>query len=156
MMKFSAVQRYFYFHTFGKSNFSTLNRVHQKFSPATIQPQHDLRPVSGIPSEQIQRIARVYMPCKDAMQSGQRASTNRWVVDFETQQRWENPTMGWCSNSDPMSNLVVNFDSKEAALNFVAKHGWTPEIQEPKVKKIVPKIYGNNFSWNKRTRVSTK
>ena len=34
--------------------------------------------------------------------------------------------------------------------------GWNYEIQEPTLPKFRPKSYGANFSWNKRTRVSSK
>ena len=41
--------------------------------------------------------------------------------------RWENPLMGWTSTGDPYANLgdhTLSFDSKEAAVDFVQKHGW--------------------------------
>ena len=41
--------------------------------------------------------------------------------------RWENPLMGWTSTGDPYANLgdhTLVFDSKEAAIDFVQRHGW--------------------------------
>ena len=52
--------------------------------------------LSGIPSEQLKRVARIYMPARNAMQSGTNA-THSWNLEFETQERWENPLMGWAS-----------------------------------------------------------
>jgi NADH dehydrogenase (ubiquinone) Fe-S protein 4 len=52
--------------------------------------------LSGIPSEQLKRVARIYMPARNAMQSGTNA-THTWNLEFETQERWENPLMGWAS-----------------------------------------------------------
>eukprot|EP01135_Chromosphaera_perkinsii_P000502 Nk52_evm1s101 gene=Nk52_evmTU1s101 len=118
--------------------------------------QHDLRPSNGVPADQINRTCRIYVPAKDAMQSGQRSTGQRWVLDFETEERWENPLMGWCSNADPLSNMVMHFPDKEAALAFAAKNGWATDVREPHIRKFKSKAYGNNFSWNKRTRVSTK
>lgn len=52
--------------------------------------------LSGVPSEQLKRVARIYMPARNAMQSGTNA-THTWNLEFETQERWENPLMGWVS-----------------------------------------------------------
>lgn len=52
--------------------------------------------LSGVPSEQLKRVARIYMPARNAMQSGTNA-THTWNLEFETQERWENPLMGWAS-----------------------------------------------------------
>ena len=52
--------------------------------------------LSGIPSEQLKRVARIYVPARNAMQSGTYA-THHWNLEFETQERWENPLMGWAS-----------------------------------------------------------
>lgn len=34
--------------------------------------------------------------------------------------------------------------------------GWSYDVQERRIPKPKSKSYGANFSWNKRTRVSTK
>ena len=52
--------------------------------------------LSGVPEEQLQRVARISMPSRNTMQSGS-DNTNHWQVDFDTQERWENPLMGWAS-----------------------------------------------------------
>lgn len=46
-----------------------------------------------------------------------------WKLTWSTQERWENPLMGWASTADPMSNLDVDFDSCEAAIAFAEKNG---------------------------------
>jgi hypothetical protein len=52
--------------------------------------------LSGIPEEQLNRIARIYVPAKNAMQSGN-WNTREWRLEFDSQERWENPLMGWTS-----------------------------------------------------------
>lgn len=61
------------------------------------------------------------------------------------------------SSGDPLSNMKVDFGSKEEAIEHCQKNGLTYFIDgEEKEKKKRVKNYGVNFSWNKRTRVSTK
>ncbi|KAL3288686.1 hypothetical protein HHI36_003119 [Cryptolaemus montrouzieri] len=123
----------------------------------TVDDKTDISPVTGVPEEHVkERLVRIYMPPKNAMQSGTN-NLGHWEIDFETRQRWENPLMGWCSTGDPLSNMKVQFQSKNDAISFCEKNGWQWFIQESKLEKSVkPKSYGINFSWNKRTRTSTK
>ncbi|XP_033215300.1 NADH dehydrogenase [ubiquinone] iron-sulfur protein 4, mitochondrial isoform X2 [Belonocnema kinseyi] len=112
--------------------------------------------ISGIPEEHIKtRRVRIYQPVKNAMQSGTN-HTNFWQIEFDTRERWENPLIGWSSTGDPMSNLKVDFASKEEAIQHCQKMGWECYVQKPDEEKPRPRTYGTNFSWNKRTRVSTK
>ncbi|VDP10680.1 unnamed protein product [Heligmosomoides polygyrus] len=79
-------------------------------------------------------------------------------IELENRQRWENPLIGWCSTGDPLSNISMNlkFASKEDAIAFCEKNKWTYEVEKEQVRHITPKSYGSNFSWNKKTRISTK
>ncbi|KAH0627933.1 hypothetical protein JD844_008521 [Phrynosoma platyrhinos] len=58
--------------------------------------------------------------------------------------------------ADPLSNMLLSFSTKEAAIAFAEKNGWSYDVQERRIPKPKSKSYGANFSWNKRTRVSTK
>ena len=80
----------------------------------------------------------------------------RWKIEFDNQQRWENNLMGWASTADPLSNMVLDFASKEDAMAFAEKHGWAYELEDPKERVPKTKSYALNFSWSKRTRKSTK
>ncbi|KJE88732.1 NADH-ubiquinone oxidoreductase IP subunit [Capsaspora owczarzaki ATCC 30864] len=115
----------------------------------------DVTTVSGVPAEHINRNVRLYIPARTAMQSGTNAS-RKWRLDFEVPERWENPLMGWASSGDPLQALDLEFDTLEAAIAFAEKNGWGYSVDEkiPPVRRI--KSYGANFSWSKRTRVSTK
>ncbi|XP_018399492.1 PREDICTED: NADH dehydrogenase [ubiquinone] iron-sulfur protein 4, mitochondrial [Cyphomyrmex costatus] len=124
-------------------------------SPITVTDE-DVGYVSGVPEEHIKtRKVRIYQPAKSAMQSG----TNNiqfWQMDFDTRERWENPLMGWTSSGDPMSNMKVDFATKDEAIAHCKKMGWDYYVQKPNISLPKPRSYGSNFSWNKRTRVSTK
>ncbi|CAL8099099.1 unnamed protein product [Orchesella dallaii] len=116
----------------------------------------DLTPVTGVPEEHTRtRRVRIFKPAKNAMQSGT-ANINRWRMEFETRERWENPLMGWSSSGDPLSNLNVDFADKEEAVAFCEKNGWPWFVEDPVEKVMKPKSYGLNFHWNRNTRVSTK
>ncbi|KXJ25972.1 NADH dehydrogenase [ubiquinone] iron-sulfur protein 4, mitochondrial [Exaiptasia diaphana] len=112
--------------------------------------------LNGIPEWHLKnRTARIFFPSKNAMQSGTQSFQN-WRLEFENMERWENPLMGWASTGDPLSNMTLDFTSKEEAIAFAESHGFKYELEEKQEKKIIPKSYGANFSWNKNTRVSTK
>ncbi|KAL4227968.1 ndufs4 NADH dehydrogenase Fe-S protein subunit [Mactra antiquata] len=116
----------------------------------------DHTPLAGVPEEHRgSRRVRIFIPAKNAMQSGTYGS-NKWRMEFDARERWENPLMGWQSTGDPLSNSHVEFATKEDAIDFCAQNGWECFVEEPKKKTFKPKSYGANFSWNKRTRVTTK
>ncbi|OWF53985.1 NADH dehydrogenase [ubiquinone] iron-sulfur protein 4, mitochondrial-like [Mizuhopecten yessoensis] len=116
----------------------------------------DLSSLSGVPEEHIKtRHVRIFSPARNAMQSGS-FNTNRWSIEFDNRERWENPCMGWVSTADPLSNLNVDFINAEDAATFCEKNGWSYYIEKKQVATFKPKSYGANFSWNKRTRLTTK
>ncbi len=56
--------------------------------------------------------------------------------------------MGWTSSADPMSNMKLTFDSREAAIEFATKSGWKYEIGSETSKKCVAPgtyKYADNF-----------
>ncbi|XP_059615782.1 NADH dehydrogenase [ubiquinone] iron-sulfur protein 4, mitochondrial [Phlebotomus argentipes] len=117
----------------------------------------DVSPITGVPEEHVKtRRVRIYVPPKNAMQSGTNNIQN-WEMEFDTRERWENPLMGWSSSGDPLSNMKLQFNSKDEAIEHCEKNGlrWFVDGEEREKPKRV-KNYGSNFSWNKRTRVSTK
>lgn len=90
------------------------------------------------------------------MQSGT-DNIHFWRMEFDNRQRWENPLMGWCSSGDPLSNTILEFNTKEEAIAHCEKNGWRWFVDSnEKPKKQRDKNYGNNYAWNRRTRVSTK
>uniref|UniRef100_UPI0035902389 NADH dehydrogenase [ubiquinone] iron-sulfur protein 4, mitochondrial-like isoform X2 n=1 Tax=Myxine glutinosa TaxID=7769 RepID=UPI0035902389 len=112
--------------------------------------------VSGVPDEHVHmRLARIFVPARNSMQSGE-GNTHKWHMELDTRERWENPLMGWASSADPLSNITLTFSSKEDAITFAKKNGWRYQVEKHQIPKPRQKSYGENFAWNKRTRISTK
>ena len=78
------------------------------------------------------------------MQSGI-GKTDKWILDYETQDPTNNTLMGWESSSDTYTELKLEFSSKELAINYAKKKKIDFEIVEPKKRKTVKKSYADNF-----------
>ena len=88
--------------------------------------------------------AKIYIPNKSAMQSGL-GKINKWILEFETEDPSINPLMGWESSSNTLSELKLEFSTKEQAINYAKKKKIIFEIIEPKKRKIIKKSYADNF-----------
>ena len=78
------------------------------------------------------------------MQSGV-AKNNKWVLEFITKDPTKNPLMGWESSSDTLSDIKLEFSTKELAINYAKKKKIDFELIEPKKRKTVKKSYADNF-----------
>ncbi|MCH8834875.1 MAG: ETC complex I subunit [Proteobacteria bacterium] len=89
--------------------------------------------------------ARIYRPAKTAMQSGQ-ANTRKWVLEFEpAAAKTIDPLMGWTGSADTREQVHMKFDSRDEAVAFARKNGFTFRVEEPKTPRIRPKNYADNF-----------
>ena len=88
--------------------------------------------------------AKIYIPNKSPMQSGLN-KTNKWVLEYETKDPTKNPLMGWESSSDTLSELKLEFSTKELAINYAKKKKIDFDLIEPKKRKTVKKSYADNF-----------
>ena len=88
--------------------------------------------------------AIIYIPNKNPMQSGT-AKNNRWALEFKTKNPTKNPLMGWESSSDTLTELKLEFSSKELAINYAKKNKIDFDLIEPKKRKTVKKSYADNF-----------
>ena len=93
------------------------------------------------------RKAKIYKPAKTAMQSGNR-NTKNWLLEFDTLNTGINPLMGWETSNDTMSEVKLEFSTKEQAINFAKKNNIIYYIVEPQEKKIIKKSYSDNFLKN--------
>ena len=78
------------------------------------------------------------------MQSGI-AKNNIWVLEFKTKDPTRNPLMGWESSTDTLTELRLEFSSKELAINYAKKKKIDYDLIEPKKRKTVKKSYADNF-----------
>ena len=54
------------------------------------------------------------------MQSGT-GKSNKWLLEFHTNDPTKNPLMGWESSSDTLTELKLEFSTKELAINYAKK-----------------------------------
>ena len=78
------------------------------------------------------------------MQSGL-GKTDKWILEFETKDPTTNPLMGWESSSDTLSELKLEFSTKDKAIDYAKKKKIDFEIIEPKKRKTIKKSYADNF-----------
>ncbi|KAJ2615440.1 ndufs4 NADH dehydrogenase Fe-S protein subunit [Coemansia sp. RSA 1365] len=124
----------------------------KKMLKEVVHPAHQQEPlpaevISGAPSNLTKRTVRIYRPSNNPMQSGKNANL-KWRIDFdelEKGHRWSNPLMGWQSTADAMAPVRLDFTTKEDAIHFAEKQGWSHFVQEPNFRVIKPKSYKNNF-----------
>ena len=90
------------------------------------------------------RKAKIYKPSQTVMQSGKR-NTKKWILEFDTLNTGVNPLMGWESSKDTMSEVKLEFSTKEEVLNYVKKNNIEYYIVEPQKQKIIKKSYTDNF-----------
>jgi len=88
--------------------------------------------------------AIIYIPTKNSMQSGL-GKSDKWLIKFETVNTNINPLMGWESSTDTLSELNLEFSSKELAIEYAKKNKINFEIIEPQKRKTIKKSYADNF-----------
>jgi len=82
------------------------------------------------------------------MQSGLR-NTSKWLLEFDTQNTGVNPLMGWETSKDTMSEVKLEFSTKESAISYAKKNNIEYYVVEPQKRKIIKKSYADNFLKNK-------
>ncbi len=91
----------------------------------------------------------IYQPSKTAMQSGS-GNTRRWVLEFESDApKLADPLMGWSGSSDTRTQVRLKFDSRDAAVGFANRKGLAYRVREPRTRRIRPKNYAENFSYQR-------
>ena len=78
------------------------------------------------------------------MQSGMR-NTKNWLLEFDTLNAGINPLMGWESSKDTMSEVKLEFSSKDQAVNYAKNNNINYYVVEPQKRKIIKKSYSDNF-----------
>ena len=81
------------------------------------------------------------------MQSG-RGKLKKWLLEFETNDAYTNPLMGWESSDDTLSEVKLFFSTKDKAIEYAKKNQIQFKVIEPKIKKFQIKSYADNFTKN--------
>ena len=79
------------------------------------------------------------------MQSGIR-KTKFWLLEFETKNMGVNPLMGWESSTDTLSEVKLEFLTKDQAINYAKKNNIDYYVIESQERKISKKSYSDNFT----------
>ena len=96
------------------------------------------------PRPLIMKKAKIYKPSKTAMQSGRR-NTKNWLLKFDSLNTTINPLMGWESSQDTMSEVRLEFKTKDQAISYAKKNNIDYYIVEAQVQKLIKKSYADNF-----------
>jgi len=88
--------------------------------------------------------AKIYKPSKTAMQSGTK-KYDKWIIEFVTEKPGTNPLMGWESSTDTYTELKLEFNSKDLAIEYAKKNKIDYELIESNTRKINKKSYADNF-----------
>ncbi len=89
--------------------------------------------------------ARIYQPPKSAMQSG-KAFTDQWILEFApSEARRADPLMGWSGSGDTQVQVVLKFDTREAAQAYADMHGIAVRVTATPVKRLKLQAYADNF-----------
>ena len=89
--------------------------------------------------------AKIFIPTKNAMQSGL-GKSDKWIIEFNTKDTDINPLMGWESSTDTLSEIRLEFSTKDLAIDYANKNNIDFEIVEPQKRKIIKKSYSDNFN----------
>ncbi len=79
------------------------------------------------------------------MQSGL-GKTKNWILQYEEGKTGINPLMGWESSSNMLSEIKLEFSSKENAIKYAKRNKIEYELIESNNKKIIKKSYSDNFT----------
>tara|TARA_B100000945_G_C19995196_1_gene418424 strand:+ start:287 stop:571 length:285 start_codon:yes stop_codon:yes gene_type:complete len=88
--------------------------------------------------------AKIFIPTKSAMQSG-KGKIKNWILKFDTKDNKINPLMGWESGEDTMKEVIIEFSSKDKAIEYAKKNDIVYEVIEPKKDNFIIKSYADNF-----------
>ena len=78
------------------------------------------------------------------MQSG-KGNTKMWFLEFETLNNSVNPLMGWESSKDTLSEVRLEFLTKDLAVNYAKNNNIDYYVIEPQKRKVIKKSYTDNF-----------
>ncbi len=88
--------------------------------------------------------AKIYKPSETAMQSGTK-KYDKWIIEYVSEKPGINPLMGWESSTDTLTELKLEFSTKQLAIKYAKKNKINFEIIEPNIRKITKKSYADNF-----------
>ena len=96
--------------------------------------------------------ARIYQPARTAMSSGT-AKTKFWVLEFApTEERNLDPLMGWTSSDETQTQVRLEFETKDAALDYAELNDISATVHDSQKRALNIRAggYGENFATHRR------
>ena len=78
---------------------------------------------------------KIFKPSKTAMQSGKR-NTKKWILEFDSKNTGINPLMGWESSIDTLSEIRLEFETKDQAIKYAKKNNITLPNRNRQLQKV--------------------
>ena len=93
---------------------------------------------------------RIYQPAQSAMQTGSGGGNSNWLMEFEqTSGKQADALMGWMGGANSSDQVKMKFDSKDAAVAFAERKGFSYQVIEPKPRKVKIRNYADNYAYNR-------
>jgi len=88
---------------------------------------------------------RIYQPSRATTQSGL-GKTHDWVLEYEpATPRQPESLMGCTSSGDTLNQIRLRFPTRDEAVAFAERKGFTYSIQASAIRRIKPKSYTDRF-----------
>lgn len=76
-------------------------------------------------------VALIRQPAPSPLQAG-RARAGEWLLELRPRSALEiEPLMGWTSSGDTLQQVRLRFPSRDSAVAFARRQGWTAVVREP-------------------------
>ena len=90
-------------------------------------------------------LARIIEEQRKTTQSG-KARQGCWTLEFERQEAQRpDPLTGWNGSGDTKTQVRLRFDSKEEALAYAERNGFTVHLIPAAAAKLKIQAYADNF-----------
>jgi hypothetical protein len=90
-------------------------------------------------------VARIIEEQRKTTQSG-KAGQGRWTLEFERQQpQRADPLTGWNGSGDTRTQVKLKFNSKEEALAYAERNGFTVHLVPAAPVAMKFQAYADNF-----------
>lgn len=89
--------------------------------------------------------ARIFRKIKSSTSSG-KGRLDTWVLEFERSQAHRaDPLTGWVGSGDTQTQVLLTFDTLEAAVAYAERQGLVTHIVRPTETKLKLQTYADNF-----------
>ena len=90
-------------------------------------------------------VARIFEVQRRTTQSG-RARDGKWTLEFEREQpQRPDPLTGWSGSGDTKTQVRLSFDTKEEALAYAKRKGFTVHLVPAAPVAMKIQAYADNF-----------